>query len=332
MPDGEEHSSAWASIARTTARSVARWRRLPQEASGRIRRSRLVPSVLWFGARALAPVASRGAGRLASLLWGIPWGTAGRTDVQPQDLGELVAALPQAYEQWIALRLSPTPGLPASTRRIRLVGAGDGPTVLLAHGWGGTAAHFGPLMTSLCRQGFHVVAMQLPSHGSGNGLRVDGFQVAEAIRRVADGIDACHVVGHSFGAFSTLFALRQGLDIDRVALVAPCVSIGDARDSFLAKVPLPARVVEALNQSIDRDYGPAIWDDLDFVQRPPEGDRPVLIIHDEDDARLPIESSRRLAAAIGGARMVETRELGHRGVVTDESIVRQITEFLGESL
>ncbi|MGZ5446135.1 MAG: alpha/beta hydrolase [Thermoanaerobaculia bacterium] len=43
---------------------------------------------------------------------------------------------------------------------------GEGPAVLLVHGWGGHAAQFQSFVEPLVRAGFRAIAFDAPSHGS----------------------------------------------------------------------------------------------------------------------------------------------------------------------
>ena len=46
---------------------------------------------------------------------------------------------------------------------------GNGPTVLLVHGWNGNAAQFSGFVPPLVRSGYYVAAPDLPAHGSSGG-------------------------------------------------------------------------------------------------------------------------------------------------------------------
>ena len=51
---------------------------------------------------------------------------------------------------------------------------GEGPTVLLVHGWNGAAAQLAGYVQPLVDAGYHVVAFDQPGHGHSSGTHVTG--------------------------------------------------------------------------------------------------------------------------------------------------------------
>jgi predicted alpha/beta-fold hydrolase len=61
---------------------------------------------------------------------------------------------------------------------------GEGPSVLLAHGWGGHSGRLTPFVRPLVEKGFSVVAFDAPGHGSAPGRYSSLPDFVEAIRTV----------------------------------------------------------------------------------------------------------------------------------------------------
>jgi non-heme chloroperoxidase len=94
---------------------------------------------------------------------------------------------------------------------LRAVIAGDGPPVILAHGYTATLAEWNVVWDELLARGFRVIAFDHRGHGSSN-LGSDGIgsqpmaaDVAAVLKHfdVRDGI----LVGHSMGGFVTIRAM-----------------------------------------------------------------------------------------------------------------------------
>lgn len=111
---------------------------------------------------------------------------------------------------------------------------GEGPTVLLVHGWTGFKESWGPLMPALAAAGMRAVALDLPGCGATprgrRGLHTPAG-LADALGRVIEDEGAAGVVAHSFGAQVAVLALRQASRTAPMALINP------------AAVPWPARRV-----------------------------------------------------------------------------------------
>ena len=91
---------------------------------------------------------------------------------------------------------------------------GEGPTVLLVHGWNGSAAQMAGYVQPLVDAGYHVVAFDQPGHGQSSGSHVTLLDRAEAVRAVADRVQKVHaIVAHSLGATASLVAMAHGLQM-----------------------------------------------------------------------------------------------------------------------
>src|SRR5262249_49183980 len=88
---------------------------------------------------------------------------------------------------------------------------GSGPSVLLAHGWGGHAGRLGQFVPALTAAGFGVVAFDAPAHGASDGWFASLPDFVETIVRVAGEVDPIGLIGHSMGAAACALAVRDGL-------------------------------------------------------------------------------------------------------------------------
>jgi len=98
---------------------------------------------------------------------------------------------------------------------------GEGPTVLLVHGWNSRGTHWGAYVDALTEAGFRAVAVDAPGHGDSPGDHCHaleyGLRLIEVGRQVGP---LAGIVAHSFGAGATAIALGRGLRADRIG--SPC--------------------------------------------------------------------------------------------------------------
>src|SRR6266550_1681297 len=72
--------------------------------------------------------------------------------------------------------------------------SGDGRTVLLIHGWSGSATQMTGFAGPLRQAGYYVAAPDLPAHGTSPGTRSDIKEFAEAILRVGRRVGPVHAI------------------------------------------------------------------------------------------------------------------------------------------
>lgn len=206
---------------------------------------------------------------------------------------------------------------------------GSGPAVLLAHGWGGTAADMAPLAEELERAGCRAVLFDFPAHGRSLGKRTNMVEWLRVMRAVAAAVGPLHaVVGHSFGAATVAIALAEHeMDVRGAVLLAPVIGPTLFVDRFTGMIGLPPARAEGMMRHIARTIGrePATLD----ARRAAAGLRvPALIVHDPEDREVPWAHGAEIANAWLGSRLMQADGLGHRRLLRDPLILGAATEFI----
>jgi pimeloyl-ACP methyl ester carboxylesterase len=271
--------------------------------------------VVWAGARISARFSQRLAGLFAWRLWFTPWRVA---------LSERARAREQA---WLA---DTTPlRVPFAGGELAGFSAGRGPAVLLVHGWSDRASRLGAFVEPLVAAGFRVVAVDLPAHGDSPGRMTNAYDAADAVRAAADYVGGVFaVVAHSMGGVETLLALRAGMRVQRVVLLASAVRLEHAVDRFSTMFSLPPKAGAGLTDAINRRFGPRVWEDLSADRIAATLTMPALLFHDSDDQQVDPADAEMLAGAWRGARLVTTAGLGHDRLVRSPEVVAQAVAFL----
>ena len=119
---------------------------------------------------------------------------------------------------------------------------GQGPLVVLVHGWGSRAARMGALAAALTRRGIRVVAYDGPAHGRSAGRFASLPEFARALGAVGAASGPLHgLVGHSLGGAAVAMALGHGLEARRVVLLAPPADVRIFSDIFAETLAVPRR-------------------------------------------------------------------------------------------
>lgn len=207
------------------------------------------------------------------------------------------------------------------------------PTILLVHGWSSFGLRFLPWVEPLRRAGYAVVAFDQPAHGRSSGRRATLPMFAEAARRVADSLGPlAAIVGHSLGGAAAAIAMANGLQAERVILLAPAADPFDAARRFGGMVGL----AQFLSRRLFDDYQELTAHDIRDLHAQataPQIARPGLVVHDLEDTDVPWCEGERYARYWPQATLLSTTGLGHHRVTIAPETLDAALRFLrGEAV
>lgn len=213
--------------------------------------------------------------------------------------------------------------------------AESAPVVLLVHGWGGHAGQMLTLAEAIADAGLRPVLLELPAHGRSAGTMSNAPQFARAIsyvvaRLVSDGHTLRAVVAHSMGANALGVAAAQGLRAERLVLLAPPASAREFTRYFTHTFGLSEKTRLAMQRLFEAQEG-FLMAQLEPAAVGPRIVLPTLIVHDRDDRVNRFADAQAYRDAIRGARLVATQGLGHRRILKEEDVVRQVVRFVAQS-
>ncbi|MGV3625112.1 MAG: alpha/beta hydrolase [Archangium sp.] len=206
-------------------------------------------------------------------------------------------------------------------------GAAKG-TVLLVHGWSGNASQMGSYVEPLTKQGWHVVAFDMPAHGEATGNFCTLPLMTQVVATIVTKLQPKVIVAHSLGATATTWAMTKGPHVEKVALLAPPGRMPPFLTHFTRLAGLSDAMRDRLLARVETIIRAPI-SEMDLVKHAPTlGDVEALLIHDVNDEVVPVESSRELVASWPGAQLVETAKLGHDRIRRNASVVDQVINFV----
>jgi pimeloyl-ACP methyl ester carboxylesterase len=207
-------------------------------------------------------------------------------------------------------------------------GFGAGPIVLLVHGWEGRGMQLGHFVAPFVGAGYRVIALDLPAHGESPGARTDLIECTEALRKIGRDVGpVAAVVAHSFGGALTTLALERGFDARSVVLIGAPSSIDDIIRRFGELVGLRGAGMRAFRAALERQTGVRLAD-VEIFERVSRLHAPALIVHDRGDREVPFHDAERLQARWPSSTLLATTGLGHRRILKDDAVIRQVVAFV----
>jgi len=206
---------------------------------------------------------------------------------------------------------------------------GEGPPVLLVHGWNGRGTQMGGFAAPLVKAGYRAIAFDAPGHGRTPGNCSTIFRIVDAVDVIANEFGPLKgIVTHSFGAMVIARALRTQLSAEKVVCINPAAQLDFLIDSFCGTLGITRRTRKAFLQRLENHYGTDIGRQISADENAAGVAIPALIIHDVDDSEVPWQQGERLAHAWPDARFMQTQGLGHTRSLRDHKTIQAAVDFI----
>ncbi|EAR17252.1 MULTISPECIES: alpha/beta fold hydrolase [Robiginitalea] len=208
--------------------------------------------------------------------------------------------------------------------------SGDGPVVLLIHGWESNTFRWRNLIGHLREAGFHIVAFDAPAHGYSSGTYMHVPMYAECVEHMVQKFQPRYIVGHSVGGMTALYHAHRHPNegVEKIVTIGSPSEFYEIMEDYQRIVGFNDRVMQALDQFIFEEFGYHTheFSTSRFVEGNP---KKGLILHDKSDPITPFHASVRVHNAWRESVLVPTEGLGHS--MHQEAVNKRIVAFLSES-
>lgn len=206
-------------------------------------------------------------------------------------------------------------------------GTGD-KKVLLLHGWQSNSGRWHAGASLLGDGGTTVYAIDAPGHGGSGGVLCTAPLFAQVILALEKRVGRFNViVGHSFGAFSAIYAVSRlsELSPDKVVAMATPGDLGEMLEYFQAQLGLKAKTVEAIAAHIRKTFGSPI-EDFTTASFAKGLQVPALIVHDPKDPIAPYRHAEVLHQNWLNSSLLAVPGAGHN--LNAAGVWNKVAEFV----
>ena len=207
-------------------------------------------------------------------------------------------------------------------------------TVLLAHGWEGSAYNYWELIPILLEQGFTVIAVDAPAHGQSDGKRTDLYEYAEVLNKLIEHTGPpSAIIAHSGAGISVgilLSYLYKGPNIGKVVCMGSPAKLSYAIDNFVKYLGLPNKISKGMIRHIEKKYDSIDRFDLTqmgniFCKR-----TQTLLIYDHRDKVVPLSDLYEIERSWGVSKSIRTSGVNHYKMPRHPNYLVSIALFLAD--
>jgi pimeloyl-ACP methyl ester carboxylesterase len=216
-----------------------------------------------------------------------------------------------------------------ASKKVRIYSWGDGPAVLMTHGWSGRGTQFRKFIKPLNKAGYRVVSFDGPAHGRSEGRSTNVTEFNEVIQQLESqyGPFEC-TIGHSFGGVANLFAYTREVKTKRMIMISTPTISKDIIDVFLDKLGASEKRGEYLEKYIIERFGVEFQDVSALKLIEGVNGMPLLLIHDVNDREVSIKHPQKLMERYPEARLISTEGLGHIRILRSPEVINHCLEYI----
>ena len=216
-------------------------------------------------------------------------------------------------------------------KRIRVYEYGDGPTILLIHGWGGRGLQLYPLIQPLRDLGYRVVLFDAPGHGESNGIGSTYLEFVKSLSQLAKNYsDVRGVVSHSMGGGAAIVLASQISQQNfKTVLIAPHYDMEAEFYDWAKSAKGLHNILDVYIRLSERLFSYKLSEinpkNLLQTQR-----GSFLLIHDVEDQASRYLNSELLHQHLPKAKLITTVGKGHNKILHDPEVIRGVSSFFAQ--
>lgn len=207
---------------------------------------------------------------------------------------------------------------------------GNGPTVLLNHGWESNSYRWKYLIEPLQKLDYNILSIDAPAHGASDGNLFTAVKYSRIIKDTIELYQPKIVIAHSVGAMATIFQESQSVHefIEKFVFLGSPNRLEVIMRGYQSLTSFNNSVYNSLNNSLKSKFGFHI-EEFCAANFAMAIKVPALVVHNPDDLIVPYKAMDEIAAAMPLATTYTSQTGGH-SLYTQE-VIDEVITFLKEA-
>ena len=204
---------------------------------------------------------------------------------------------------------------------------GNGPTILLNHGWESNASRWKYIFDDLKALDYNIIAIDGPAHGNSSGKLFTAIKYSKVIRSTIELYKPEIIIAHSVGGMATVFNEfhHPSINLKKLVLLGSPNSLEVIMKDYKKLAGFNSKVYDGLDKLLKKLFGYHIAD-FNVEDFAVNITAQTLILHDKSDLIVPFAAGNDIAQKIQQATFIESKTGGHS--LNTEENTNRIINFL----
>jgi len=206
---------------------------------------------------------------------------------------------------------------------------GEGPAILLLHGWCSNGARWKDYVDKLVQAGYKVVLVDAPGHGRASGHFLTLSVYIKGIKKIMRSESKWHaVITHSIAGLLSVTGmseLESQFHPNKFVMMNTFVSSDILIDKFAKCMGFTSEIIESLKNNFS-NYGGYATSDISILKHFKKFNMKSLLIYDIADVVVPRSEPKKLITTVPSLKYIQTKGLGHN--LRSQKIVEQVVAFV----
>lgn len=207
---------------------------------------------------------------------------------------------------------------------------GNGPTVLLIHGWDSNSFRWKSLVKKLKQKDYNIIGFDAPAHGNSSGKILNVLIYADVLEEMISKFSPAYLVGHSIGAMTIVFNQHKFGNksfIKKIALLGAPSEMAQIMNDYKKILSLSEGFMTELDSYFKNKFN-YYFKEFSIARFAKSIEIPVLVIHDKYDKIAPIQAAFDIHDNLKQGTIITTEGAGHS--LKKHGVDKNIITFISE--